>query len=243
MIIESLDNKKIKDLKRLSIRKCRDKENIFLVEGEHLVLEAYKNGLLLELILEEKELFSLDIKTTYVSNKVINYLSSLTTPSTIIGVCKKKEHSTILGNRLLLLDNIQDPGNLGTIIRSAVAFNVDTIILGNGTVDIYNPKVLRATQGLIFHINIYEDDLNNIIPDLKMNNYTIIGTSIKNGENLKNYHSVSKYALIMGNEGHGINEEITKLCDDFIYIKMNNECESLNVGVACSIILYQLDVR
>lgn len=241
MVITSLDNQKIKDLKKLNERKYRDLDGLFLIEGKHLVMEAYKQGLLVEIILEEHETFNLDIKTTYVSQNVMNNLSSLTSSITIMGVCTKKQKNKNMGNRLLLLDNIQDPGNLGTIIRSAVAFNIDTIVLGNGTVDVYNSKVLRATQGLIFHINIIEDDLLKLIKTLKNDNYSIIGTSVTGGVELKSFTKLEKFAIIMGNEGHGMDEEVKSLCDNFLYINMNNACESLNVGVACSIILYQLD--
>ena len=240
MVITSIDNKIIKEFKKLEQKKYRDLNNLFLIEGKHLIEEAYKTGYLQEIIVSEYEQYDLDIKTTIVSPKVINYLSSLENNDGIIGICRKLKNNEI-GNNILLLDNIQDPGNLGTIIRSAVAFNINTIILGKGSVDLYNPKVLRSTQGLIFKINIIETDLLEIIPKLKKDNYKIIGTDVNNGSDLKEYSSIGKYALIMGNEGHGLSNEIKSLCDDYIYIKLNKECESLNVGIACSIILYQLN--
>ena len=240
MVITSIDNKIIKEFKKLEQKKYRDLNNLFLIEGKHLIEEAYKTGYLQEIIVSEYEQYDLDIKTTIVSPKVINYLSSLENNDGIIGICRKLKNNEI-GNNILLLDNIQDPGNLGTIIRSAVAFNINTIILGKGTVDLYNPKVLRSTQGLIFKINIIETDLLEIILKLKKDNYKIIGTDVNNGSDLKEYSSIGKYALIMGNEGHGLSNEIKSLCDDYIYIKLNKECESLNVGIACSIILYQLN--
>lgn len=243
MVITSLDNKKVKELKKLYDRKYRDRENLFLVEGEHLVTEAYKSGNLVEVITLENMSIDVDAPITFATKDVIAELSSLITPATIIGVCKKSDSKDNFGNRVVVLDSIQDPGNLGTIIRSAVAFNADTIVLGTGTVDIYNPKVLRATQGLIFHINIIEEDIAKLIPSLKKKNYKIIGTNVVNGTSLKSYDIPDKFALIMGNEGHGMDKSIEKHCDDFIYIDMNSDCESLNVGVACSIILYQLDKR
>ena len=240
MVITSIENKIIKEFKKLEQKKYRDSNNMFLIEGKHIIEEAYKTCYLEEIIVSEDEYYDLDIKTTIVSNKVINYLSSLENNDGVIGICRKLKNNAI-GNNILLLDNIQDPGNLGTIIRSAVAFNINTIILGKGSVDLYNPKVLRSTQGLIFKINIIETDLLEIIPKLKKDNYKIIGTDVNNGSDLKEYSSIGKYALIMGNEGHGLSNEIKSLCDDYIYIKLNKECESLNVGIACSIILYQLN--
>ena len=125
MLYTSIDNKKIKDIKKLNTKKYRDKCGKFLVEGEHLVLEAYKTGYLEELIIEKDVIFPIDVETSYVSNNVINYISELQTPQKIMGICKKIEDNSY-GNRILILDDIQDPGNLGTIIRSCVAFNIDT---------------------------------------------------------------------------------------------------------------------
>ena len=238
MLYTSIDNKKIKDIKKLNTKKYRDKVGMFLVEGEHLVLEAYKTGCLVELLLEENELFPLDVETNYISNNVLNYISELDTPQKVIGICKKKEPKK-LGNRILILDDIQDPGNLGTIIRSSVAFNIDTIILSDNSVDLYNSKVIRATQGLLFHIDIKRGNLIDILTNLKDENYYIYGTRVTHGNNLKSLEKKDKFAIIMGNEGNGMHEEVSELCDSFIYIEMNDSVESLNVGVATSIILYE----
>lgn len=241
MLYSSIDNKKIKEIKKLNLKKYRDKTNLFLVEGEHLVIEAYKSGYLKELILEQDNDLNLDITTNYVTNNVLKYITNLDTPQSILGICSKTQNDTIKGNRLLILDDIQDPGNLGTIIRSAVAFNVDTIILSFNTVDLYNSKVIRASQGLIFHINIIVMDLTTTIPKLKNEGYQIIGTKVTDGKSLKSIEKKKKFAIIMGNEGNGVREDILSLCDEYLYIDMNKNCESLNVGVATSIILYELD--
>lgn len=238
MVYSSIDNKKIKEIKKLNNKKYRDLNNKFLIEGDHLVIEAYKKGYLEELILEESVIFPLDVKTSYVTKSVIKYITDLETPPNIIGICKKINEQKI-GSRVLILDDIQDPGNLGTIIRSCVAFNIDTIILSNNSVDLYNSKVIRASQGLIFHMNIIRKDLIKEIPLLKTLGYTIFGTNVINGIELKNIEKTDKFAIIMGNEGNGVSSEVNKLCDKFIYIKMNDNCESLNVGVATSVILYE----
>ena len=240
MLYSSIDNNKIKDLKKLHNKKYRDKKGLFLVEGKHLVLEAYKTGYLKEMLLEENELLPLDVMTYYITNNVKNYLSELETPTNIIGVCNKKE-GIIKGNRIVYLDCIQDPGNLGTIIRSCVAFNVDTLILSRDCVDLYNSKVIRASQGLIFHLNIVIADINEFGPKLKDEGYKIYGTKVTHGKSLKTIEKKIKFVIIMGNEGNGISELSSELCDEFIYIDMNDKCESLNVGVATSIILYELD--
>ena len=240
MIVSSTDNKKIKEIKKLETKKVRDLEGLFLVEGEHLVFESYKENLLQTLIGKDGYPIKLDVDTIYVTDNVLKYLSSLTTPSPVIGVVKKLNNKKI-GDRVLVLDNIQDPGNLGTIIRSSVAFNIDTIILSNDTVDLYNPKVIRATQGMIFKINIITANLEDILNELKNSNYQIFGTDVNNGKNVKSIAKIKKFAIIMGNEGQGLSPDVKNICSDFIYIPMNKNCESLNVAVATSIILYELN--
>lgn len=240
MIYTSIENKKIKELKKLNMKKYRDETNLFLVEGEHLVLEAYKKGVLKELLLEENTKLDLDVETSYLSKNVLKYISELDTPNNIIGVCKKIEEKK-LGNKVLVLDNIQDPGNLGTIIRSAVAFNIDTIVVSNNTVDIYNSKVIRASQGMLFNINIIKRDLDEFIPEIKGEGYKIYATKVDNGKSLKGLEIEKKFAIIMGNEGNGVHENLLDLADTYLYIDMNKSCESLNVAIATSIILYELD--
>ena len=239
MLITSLNNDPVKELAKLKEKKYRDSVNAFLVEGEHLVLEAYKAGLIKELILEKDRLFPINVPTTYVTNDIIHKISCLESPSDVMAVVSKKEEDNI-GEKILILDDIQDPGNLGTIIRSAVAFGIDTLVLSPNTVDLYNPKVIRSTQGMIFHLNIIIRPLNEFIENLKKDNYKILGTKVTSGIDVKESKTYSHFALIMGNEGSGVKEEILDSCDECLYIKMNEECESLNVGVATSILLYEL---
>ena len=239
MIYSSAENKKVKEYKKLKQKKYRDKTKMFLVEGQHLVEEAYKNGQLQELLLEEETNYNLDIKTIYLTKPIMKSISSLTTPPKIMGLCKKK-CSENLGEKIILLDDIQDPGNLGTIIRSAVAFDFNTIIISKNTVDPYNEKVIRATQGMIFKVNILITNIDEIIPKLKNQEYKILGTKVTFGKNIKSLEKNKKVAIIMGNEGSGVKPNLLKKCDEHIYIPMNKNCESLNVGVATSIIMYEL---
>lgn len=239
MLITSINNQTIKELDKLKQKKYRDLEQKFLIEGEHLVEEAEKSGVLEKIILLENSEYPSKLEKIYVSKNVMKKLSSLDTPPNIIGVCKmlsKKE----LGKKVLLLDDIQDPGNLGTIIRSSVAFNVDSIVMSLNTVDLYNPKVIRSTQGMIFKINLIKDDLGQVIEKLKSKNIPIYTTNVNGGENIKNINSTDSYGLIMGNEGNGVKDEISALADRKIYIPMNSKVESLNVSVAASILLYEL---
>lgn len=240
MVYTSVQNPKIKYFKKLHTKKHRDQEGLFLIEGEHLVEEAFKKGFLKEVIVLDSNKYNFDVPKTLVSSNVMKYLSELDSPTEIIGVCKKIS-SKVVGDRVLMLDGIQDPGNLGSIIRSAVAFNIDTVILSNDTVDLYNAKVVRATQGLLFHINIIRDDLVKSVVDLKESGYMVYGTEVTGGKSLKNIVKINKFVIIVGNEGSGVSDKVKELCDSLIYIDVNPVVESLNVGVAASIILYELD--
>ena len=146
MIYSSIHNDKIKFYKNLNIKKFR-------------VEEASKSGLLKEIIILDGNDYDYNVNKIYVTSNVMKTISTLDSLPSIIGVCDKNLNK-VLGDKVLILDNIQDPGNLGTIIRSAVAFDIDTIIASLDTVDIFNPKVIRASQGMIFHINYIVDNLS-----------------------------------------------------------------------------------
>jgi TrmH family RNA methyltransferase len=238
-VITSLDNKRIKNLSRLLVKKYRDEDGKFLVEGEHLVEEAYKAGVLLEVVQTDDYNGTFGVATTYVTYDVIKKLSNTQNPQRVIGVCKKIEEKEI-GNRIVILEDLQDPGNLGTIIRSSVAFNVDTIVVSNNTVDIYNDKVLRSSEGMLFHINIVKRDIDTFIDELHNKDYVVYGTKVDGGTNLKEVTKSERMAIVMGNEGAGVKSSTLDKCDKYIYIPMNSNCESLNVGVATSIIIYEL---
>lgn len=240
MVYTSINNDKIKNIKKLQTKKYRDLENKFFIESEHLIEEAYLSGCLETLIVGENSNFKMDVDTIIVSDSVKKYLTELESPKEVMGVCTKKEGS-IKGNRILILDGVQDPGNLGTIIRSSMAFNVDTIILSNDTVDLYNSKVVRASQGTIFNANIIRGDLLKIIPELKKQGYEIYATKVTDGFDVRDINPSHKIGIIMGNEGTGVKKEIFDLSEKYIYINMNKCVNSLNVAVATSIILYELD--
>ena len=245
MLITSLENDRIKSYIKLKDRKYRKKTKTFIVEGLHSVLEAYRSGYAIELILEKDEVIPIDLPCVYVTDEIINKISSMESPSKVMALCKMKDDIEDLGNKILMLDNIQDPGNLGTIIRSAKAFNIDTVVLSPDTVDIYNPKVVRSTQGIMFHINFVISDLKPIIEKLHKKEVPIYGTNVEYGIDVKSLkkNDKFKYALVMGNEGNGLSSEIAALCDKFIYIDMNDKVESLNVAVATSIILYEMNEK
>ncbi len=241
-VINSLTNEKVKNWCKLKQKKYRDETNTFLVEGNHLVMEALKTDNVVEVIIDEDKLFPINIPTHYVSSNVLEKISNQVSAPDIIAVVKKREELTY-GSRLLLVDALQDPGNLGTIIRSAVAFNIDTIVLGNNCVDMYNEKVIRATEGMFFHINIIKRDLNEFIEELLSKEYQVLGTNVKYGTKLSEVRIRTNFAFIIGNEGNGVDSDLLLKCSDYIYIPMNNNCESLNAGVAASIILYEINNR
>lgn len=237
-MINSVSNEKIKKYSKLLQKKYRDESNLYLVSTDHLVREAIKERNVVDIfLLESKENYYGNV--TIVTETVMRKLTNLKTLPNVVAVVKKKKEENIKGN-VILLDGVQDPGNVGTIIRSAVAFNIDTIVFGNGTVDVYNEKVLRASEGMINNINIIKKDLIDVIMELKVNGYEIIGSKVDGGTDIKNIKS-RKFALLVGNEGNGVSKELLDLCDVFAYIKMKDSCESLNVGVATSIIIHELN--
>ena len=161
-VITSLDNKKIKNICRLQEKKYRDEVGLFLVETNNILEEAYNSNLLEEVYVLEGYECIYEVPKYYVSLNVMKKMSSLSSPGKVVGVVKKLPELPYK-NRLLILDNIQDPGNLGTTIRSAVAFNVDTIVLGDTCVDLYNDKTVRASEGMLFKINVIRRELKSFI--------------------------------------------------------------------------------
>lgn len=238
MIITSVKNKLVLDLLKLKDTKNIKARKEFLVEGEHLVNEAYSNGLL-KLVLSTIDREFKDVEVIIVTEEIIKKLSNTVTPQSIIGVCKLMEEKQISGN-VIILDSIKDPGNLGTIIRTALAFEVTSIIASKDTVSIYNDKVIRATQGAIFKINICYTDLVTKLGELKQNGYNILSTSLKANKYISQLGSVSPFALIIGNEANGVSNEVESLATEVFKIKISDKMESLNAAVASAICLYEL---
>lgn len=251
--IESKDNNLFKFIKKLKDRRTRDKEGMFILEGLRLIEEAIKANMELEYIIVSKEceekfakFFSENIvfekKINIFSNSLFSQVSSTENSQGIIAVTKKKkyEYNVEQGNFFLVCDKVQDPGNLGTIIRTAHAAGVNGIILTKGTVDIYNDKTIRSTMGSIFYIPIFYDDNNfTIIKKLKEADFSLVATSLKESKNFFDEDLKSKIILAVGNEGNGISDELFKLSDKKVKIPMPGGAESLNVSIATSIILFE----
>ena len=233
MKITSKDNPVIKNLIRLyQNKKERDASNLFIVEGYNLVEEAFKAGVIERIYsIKDTEIYE---NYTQISIDLLKRITDTVTPEGIIAVCKKKTNYT-KGNKILYLDRLQDPGNIGTLLRSALSFNFDTIILDE-CVDLYNPKVLRSSQGSIFNLNF----INIKLDELKKDGYYIIGTSMF-GTILNDYKNTNeKIVLILGNEGNGVRKEYLDYSDINLTIPMN-KMESLNVSIAGSILMYELN--
>lgn len=234
MKITSVHNDKVKYWCNLKVKKFRDKERKFLVEGDHLINEAIKNNLVVETISCVNE--NADY---FITKEIMEKISEQKSISYDMAVVKFIPEDSINGN-IIMLDNLQDPGNLGTIIRSAVAFKINTIIISDDSVDLYNPKVVRATEGMIFNLNIIRRNLTEVIPILKRQGYKIVGTLVNDGKDIKDIDK-NNICVVIGNEGNGIKEETKDMCDEFTNIKISDNCESLNAGVAASIIMYEVN--
>lgn len=231
-MLESVNNDKVKYLSKLNDKKYRNREKMFLACGKHLVEEAMKRGIVNEIFLldGEEDIYG---GATYVSLNVMKKITDLTTPPKEAALCHFLDNSSIVGN-VIILDDIKDPGNLGTIIRSAVAFNYDTIILSRECVDIYNSKVIRASEGMIFNINIVIGDIEDIIN--KLDDYTIFVTDVLYGS--APWKCIGKHAIVIGSEANGVRDSIKNKYNNKIKLPMNNKCESLNAGVSASILMY-----
>ncbi|MGI6155413.1 MAG: TrmH family RNA methyltransferase [Enterococcus lemanii] len=246
--ILSVKNQLIKNLKKLHQKKYRDREGKYLLEGFHLVEEALLHQAKVEVILVERRTYDshfewfakFDVKIVLVSEEVLKSVSELPTPQGVLAVvCKKEEYPAQITGKWLLLDQVQDPGNVGTLIRTADAAGFQGVFLGLGSADIYSTKVLRSMQGSNYHLPILSGELSHFIAQLKENDYAVYGTELS--KEAVTYTSVpiqAKTAIILGNEGQGVQTEILRLTKQNLYIPIYGKAESLNVGVAGGILMY-----
>lgn len=244
--IQSAKNPKVKEWKKLLARKERDKTGTFLVEGFHLVEEALKANQIAEIIISENKNMPPgwdygDIPVTMVTDEIIGLLTDTETPQGIFAVCSQEPSTEeVKGKQFLLIDAVQDPGNLGTMIRTADAAGIDAVIVGEGSVDAYNPKVLRSAQGSHFHLPILRGNLFDWVVRLKESNVPVYGTALENAREYTRYESSDSFALLVGNEGNGVNKELLDNTAANLYIPIFGKSESLNVAVAAGILLYHL---
>jgi len=236
--ITAITNHRIQTLIKLKDKRFRDLQEEYLVEGYHLVEEAIKKGVLKEVYITKESDEIEGIDNYLVTDEIAKKLSQTVTPQGIIGVVRIQLEHHYESNRYLIIDVIQDPGNLGTIIRTAVGFGIETIVLGKESVDVYNEKVIRATQGSIFYINIIKDEIEHAIYEIQKQKITIYATALKKSIPLQKVHPTNQYAIILGSEGRGVSESILMMADKIISIQTTEFLESLNVGVAAGIIMY-----
>lgn len=247
-MITSRQNDQVKQWIKLKKKKERQKTQTFLIEGFHLIEEALKSDQeIVELVVSESVAASLSadlsaLPYTVVADSLADEIADTETTQGIFAVVKMpKTHSEPTG-KLLLLDQVQDPGNLGTMIRSADAAGFSQVVCGKGTVDAYNQKVLRSGQGSHFHIDIISKDLEAFIPQLKDQGYTVYGTDLsKDSVNYKTVTASDKLAIIVGNEGNGVSQEVLNLADQTLHIPIKGQAESLNVAIAASILMFHLN--
>lgn len=243
-MITSIQNNQVKQWKKLHTKKERMKRGLFLIEGFHLLQEALESKWEVKEVIVREDVTLTDemsnIVYTLVSKQVFDYLSQTETPQGIIAVMSQAQSIDIEGNQLLLVDRVQDPGNMGTLIRTADAAGFSGVVLGKATVDLYNDKVIRATQGSLFHIPIIHADLLEVIPMLKEQGFSIWGAALEGAIEYTTAPLVEKTALIVGNEGAGIHPDLLQIADTKVKIPIYGKAESLNVSIAAGILMYYL---
>ena len=241
--ITSKSNSKIKEIQK--INRNFKTATTFMVEGINLVKEAYKHNNLIAIYTTDRSYLSLfkNVKIYVVRDYIMPKISSLKTPLKIIAEVKKNKQNLDYQQPTLILENIQDPGNLGTLIRTAYALGVKNIICSPNSVNFYNSKVIQASQGYLFNVNLITSQLQPILNKLKEKKYQIIGTHLHMHNTVSLYDldsNINLYALVLGNEGNGISEYIMNYFDKNVNIRIYNNVNSLNIAIAGAIIMNHL---
>ena len=247
--IESKNNNLFKEIKKKKKKKHRIKSNKYLIEGLRFVEEAIKSKVSIDSIIftesfKEKnpDLFlkiNENIKLIQMNETLLKQLCSTENPQGIVGVINMQNKELKSGELVVLVDKVQDPGNMGTIIRTAHAAGAAGIVMTKGTVDIYNDKTLRSTMGSIFYIPIVEDNSLDFVKSLKKEGYKLVVSSLQGKNNFFEENLQGKVMIAVGNEGNGVSDEVYDIADIKVKIPMPGEAESLNVAVATSIMIYE----
>ncbi len=245
--ILSSDNAFIKKIAKLNTRKYREAFGLFLTEGERAAIEAAQSGFLIESIIMTEQYFDahpdafLSHERIVTTDKIFATLCDTKTPQGVMAVCKIPEAKALFKKRYVYCDKVQDPGNAGTIIRTADAFGFDGVIFSSGSVDVYSPKVIRSTMGSVFHIDVLTDGTKEMLLSAKESGYFISATALTGASRVStNMTKRDKQIYIVGNEANGVSQEILDIADETVYIKMPGSAESLNVGVAASVLMYEV---
>ena len=242
----------IKMLRSLEKKKGRELYKLILVEGKRLIKQLIESEVVFnkiwateDFIYKNRDLIKLinsTIEINSISKQDLKKITSTHNPSGIIGVLKPpKGDFKKMNNRIIMLDNIADPGNLGTILRTANWFGMNNILLSDECVDLHNPKVVRSAMGAHFKMNIISDKVDQCIQKLQSNNFQIIAADLNTNHSIENFKlHTNKWVLVMGSEAHGLSESVSKLVKHKIKIPQIGQIESLNVSVACGIFLYHI---
>lgn len=253
--LKSKDNKIIKYISRLnSSASFRKKEKRFLCEGSRLCVDALKSGAMIHSaffaetsinryahIIEELENKGIEIYA--LSDSLFKSISETQTPQGIIFLCEMMLNNVGASNckTSIALECIQDPQNMGTILRSAEAFGIDCVILSKDCCDIFNPKVLRGSMGAVFRQKfIIADDFYSLITNLKNNGVNTYAAVPRDGQDLLSPDFSDPSCVLIGNEGNGLTDKAINLCDSKLTIRMDGNAESLNAAVASSIIMWEM---
>lgn len=261
-VIKSNSSKTIKYIKALQLKKNRDELGKFAIEGEKLLHEALEYGAVVSSVLFsesysktdkcrelEKSLEKLNIPFNYAEDRLFGEVSETETPQGIIAVIDKPDNSMDnlfekSGLCIVLLDEVRDPGNAGTIIRTADACGIDAVLLSKGCVDVYNGKTIRSTMGSLFHIPVIQNvDIIEMIGIFKEKGITSIGADPHSLRSCIGLPEYKRSAIIIGNESQGIRGSIKELLDLSVSIPMPGNAESLNAGIAAAILMYEFSIR
>lgn len=246
IIIESNQNKIIKEVNSLKAKKERDKTGLFILEGKRLVDEIPNSWEIKYLLKAESYSEDINFENVYtVKDSLFEKISETVNPQGILAVCHIKEFDVTnvdYSNSpfFVVLENVTDPGNMGTLIRTADAAGADGIFLSKGCVDIYNPKVIRATMGSIFHLPIYRNlNLMDLMEDFKNNNVKTLAAHLKGTSTPYKVDMTTACAVIIGNEANGLSDEISEMASNLVKIPMPGKAESMNAGIAGGILIYE----
>ncbi len=241
--ITSLKNPKVTAWKALKARKGRRESGCFLVEGRKMVEEALASAFDVETVLVQEGMELPDGLTMPVYELPAHVLAAVCdtkTPQGIAAVVRMKEQSA-LGKHIVVLDGVQDPGNVGTIIRTADAAGLDGVLLSTQCADVFSPKVLRATMGSIFRMNLRTtDDLPGELTKLREKGYSILSSQLDGTPFYEREKVAERFALIIGNEGNGVSEQVQQTATHQVRLPMRGGAESLNAAIAAAIMMYEL---
>ena len=246
IVIESNQKKIIKEVNALKAKKERDKTGLFILEGKRLVEEIPNSWEIKYLLKAESYSEDINFESVYtVKDSLFEKISETVNPQGILAVCHIKEFDVTnvdYSNSpfFVVLENVTDPGNMGTLIRTADAAGADGIFLSKGCIDIYNPKVIRATMGSIFHLPIYRNlNLMDLMEDFKDNNVKTLAAHLKGTSTPYKVDMTTACAVIIGNEANGLSDEISEMASDLVKIPMPGKAESMNAGIAGGILIYE----